>query len=90
VTVTRSLDFNGDGQVNVSGDAAHLLVLGSVSAFGASPASASTALFSGLFTIQGGPANPWTLVMGKLGAPEILPRHLTPAAVCDRTRPRVN
>jgi hypothetical protein len=54
VTVTGSLDLDGDGQADVSGDATHPLLSGSIFAFGATPPSASTALFDGLFTIQGG------------------------------------
>jgi hypothetical protein len=54
VTVTGSLDLDGDGTADVSGDVAHPLLSGSIYAFGAGPPSPSTVLFDGLFTITGG------------------------------------
>ncbi len=54
IAITGSLDLNGDGQSDVSGNAAHPLLYGTITGFGAGPPSPSTVLFDGLFTIQGG------------------------------------
>lgn len=54
ITVTGSLDLDGDGQTDVSGSAANPLLTGTITDFGAGPPSPSTVLFDGLFTIQGG------------------------------------
>jgi hypothetical protein len=52
--VTGSLDLDGDGIIDVSGNNAHPLLFGEITNFGADAPGPPTRTFNGLFTIQGG------------------------------------
>lgn len=54
VTVTGSIDLDGDGTTDVAGDAMAPLLTGSIHAFGAQAAGPPTLTFNGLFSIDGG------------------------------------
>lgn len=54
VTVTGSIDLDGDGADDVTGDALNPLLTGTITNFGAQAAGPPTLTFDGLFTIDGG------------------------------------